>query len=120
MPVTVNQRAPLRPIQRPAKPAMMEFIKGIKTMAKNISLLLLRGYSSGEEYVLCKHETSVRFRLFPLRSLFIRRTSPLSLYKKDFTDINILYFYFYGTLSLSTSCDAKRHLLFYSAVFILE
>ena len=117
--MTVNQRAPLWPIQRPAKPAMMEFIKGIKTMAKNMSLLLLREYSSGEEYVLCKHETSVRFRLFPLRSLFIR-TSPLSPYKKDFTDINILYFYFYETLSLSPSCDSKSDLLFYSAIFILE
>ena len=88
-------------------------------MAKNMSLLLLREYSSGEEYVLCKHETSVRFRLFPLRPLFIG-TSPLSPYKKDFTDINILYFYFYETLSLSPSYDSKRDLLFYSAIFILE
>jgi hypothetical protein len=96
MPVTVNQRAPLRPIQRPARPAMMEFINGIKTIAKNISRLLLGEYSSEGEYVLCKHETSVRFRLFPLRSLFIK-TNTLSLYKKDFADINIFYFYFYGT-----------------------
>lgn len=92
MPVTVNQRVPLRPSQRPARPAMMEFIKGIKTMAANISLLLLREYSSGGEYVLCTHETSVRFRLFPFKSIFIRTLLPL-LYKKDFYHNNDFYFY---------------------------
>ena len=92
IPMTVNHRAPFRPIQRPAKPATIEFIKGIKTMAANIFLLLLREYSSVGEHVLCTHETSVRFRLFPFKSIFIRTILPL-LYKKDFHHINDFYFY---------------------------
>ena len=120
MPVTVNQRDPLRPIQRPARPDMMELIKGINTMTTNISLLLLREYSSGEEYVLCKHETSVRFRLFPLRSLLIK-TNPLylSLYKKDFSDNTPFYFNFPWPLIYGPTL-LKFTPLFHSAAFILE
>ena len=43
IPMTVNQRAPIPPIQRPVKPAIRALIRGIKTIAKNIYILLKRG-----------------------------------------------------------------------------